>query len=256
MGSGYLLRTSDAARSVRYTDYLGLPAAWSKAPGLTLHYLDASAGAVKGLDAQYLSNQSDVMFYFTGLVRVPQLASNHFLPGAAADHLTSFGGLLPGGAGQMPATDWLSAGATASYGTVEEPCNYAEKFSRASVLIAHYLRGATLIEAYWKSVAWPGQGLFVGDPLARPWNQASSASIEGGDLVLRTRSLRRGSPYRVEWRAAGSSSWSVLAHLTAGQPQPITWRVALPADSAGSLLRWIGPCPTQPGQSCVLGTSS
>jgi xylose isomerase len=28
-----------------------------------------------------------------------------------------------------------------------------------------------LIEAYWKSVAWPGQGLFVGEPLARPWGR-------------------------------------------------------------------------------------
>jgi uncharacterized protein (TIGR03790 family) len=255
-GTGYLLRTADAARSVRYTDYPALPAAWSTAPGLALRYVDASAASTTGLDTQYLGNQTDVLFYFTGLARVPQLLSNHFLPGAAADHLTSYGGLLPGGNGQMPATDWLAAGATASYGTVEEPCNYPEKFSRASVLIAHYLRGATLIEAYWKSVAWPGQGLFVGDPLARPWNQAPSAAIEGSELVLRTRSLRRGSAYRVDWRAAGSSNWQTLASMTAGQPRPVTWRVPLPADSAGSQLRWIGPCPTQTGQSCVLGQSS
>ena len=255
-GTGYLMRTSDAARSVRYTDYLGLPAAWTSAPALALRYVDASTASSAGLDTQYLSNQTDVLFYFTGQARVPQLASNRFLPGAAADHLTSFGGLLPGGNGQMPATDWLAAGATASYGTVEEPCNFPEKFSRASVLIEHDRRGATLIEASWKSVAWPGQGLFVGDPLARPWNQAPSAAIEGSELVLRTRSLRRGGAYRVEWQAAGSSSWAVLASLNAGQPRPVTWRVALPASTAGSLLRWIGPCPTQTGQSCVLGMSS
>jgi hypothetical protein len=26
-----------------------------------------------------------------------------------------------------------------------------------------------LLEAYWKSVAMPGQGLFLGEPLARPF---------------------------------------------------------------------------------------
>jgi hypothetical protein len=28
-----------------------------------------------------------------------------------------------------------------------------------------------LIEAYWKSVAWPGQGIFIGEPLARPFGK-------------------------------------------------------------------------------------
>jgi hypothetical protein len=33
----------------------------------------------------------------------------------------------------------------------------------------HYLQGATALEAYWRSVLWPSQGLFVGDPLAAPF---------------------------------------------------------------------------------------
>jgi xylose isomerase len=33
----------------------------------------------------------------------------------------------------------------------------------------HYLSGDTAIEAYWKSVVWPGQGVFIGEPLARPY---------------------------------------------------------------------------------------
>ena len=251
-GTGYLVRTSDAARSVRYADYPALPAAWSAEAGLLLRYLDGSLAS----SPQAVANQADVMFYFTGLAQVPQLASNHFLPGAAADHLTSYGGLLPGGNGQMPATDWLAAGATASFGTVEEPCNYTDKFPKASVLIDHYLRGDTLIEAYWKSVAWPGQGLFVGEPLAKPWGFAATATIEGGDLILRTRALRRNSTYRVDWQAAGSTHWQVLSQFTAGQPRPFTWRVALPANTAGSQLRWVGPCPTQPNAQCVLGSSS
>jgi len=36
-------------------------------------------------------------------------------------------------------------------------------------MVRRYVRGESLIEAYWKSVRWPGQGLFLGEPLARPW---------------------------------------------------------------------------------------
>jgi len=43
--------------------------------------------------------------------------------------------------------------------------------------------------------------------------------------------------------------------MTAGQPQPLTWRVPLPAPTAGGHLRWIGPCPTAPASSCVLAES-
>jgi uncharacterized protein (TIGR03790 family) len=161
----WLMRTSDANRSVRSDDFRTLAA--TTVAGVTLHYVDNSSGS--GSDV--VANQAQILFYFTGLASVPQLATNSYRPGAAADHLTSFGGLLPDGNGQMPVTAWLQGGATASYGTVEEPCNFAQKFPRASVMVKHYQRGDTLIEAYWKSVQWPGQGLFVGDPLARPWKR-------------------------------------------------------------------------------------
>ena len=162
-GHAWLVRTSDAARSVRADDFRALAA--TAVTGLTLHYVDNANG--NGSDV--VANQTRVMFYFTGLVAVPQIATNGYLPGAVADHLTSSGGALPDGGGQMPITAWLAAGLTGSYGTVEEPCNFTEKFPRASVLVNRYQGGDTLIEAYWKSVRWPGQGLFVGEPLARPW---------------------------------------------------------------------------------------
>jgi uncharacterized protein (TIGR03790 family) len=164
-GQGYFVRTSDAARSVRWQDFKSATA--QSAPGITMNFVDNSANTGSDL----ISNQNNVMFYLTGLVSVPQLASNRYLPGAVADHLTSVGGLLPDGGGQMPITEWLAGGATASYGTVEEPCNFSEKFPRASVLVSRYAAGESLIEAYWKSVQWPGQGLFVGEPLARPWSK-------------------------------------------------------------------------------------
>jgi uncharacterized protein (TIGR03790 family) len=165
-GQGYFVRTSDAARSVRWFDLQ--TAAALTVPGIALNYINNAAGG----SSDVVANQNNVMFYLTGLVSVAQINSNRYLPGAVADHLTSAGGVLPDGGGQqMPITDWLLAGATASYGTVEEPCNFSEKFPRATVLVSHYARGESLIEAYWKSVQWPGQGLFVGEPLARPWGR-------------------------------------------------------------------------------------
>ncbi|KPF53705.1 hypothetical protein D621_09820 [beta proteobacterium AAP51] len=159
----WLVRTSDPDRNTREADFGTL--AGTVQPGLQVNLVDNR----NGTGSNEISGRSDVLFYFTGLPRVQQAASNTWLPGAAADHLTSFGGVLPGGNGQMPITEWLRAGATASYGTVEEPCAFEQKFPRASVMVARYRQGDTLIEAYWKSVQWPGQGLFVGEPLARPW---------------------------------------------------------------------------------------
>jgi uncharacterized protein (TIGR03790 family) len=69
----------------------------------------------------------------------------------------------------MSALAWIQQGATASYGSVSEPCNLLEKFPEVGILFEHYLHGETALEAYWKSVAMPGQGLFVGEPLVRPF---------------------------------------------------------------------------------------
>jgi uncharacterized protein (TIGR03790 family) len=99
---------------------------------------------------------------------VLQLPLIHFRAGALADHLTSTGGVLEGG-NQMSAMSWIAKGATATYGSVSEPCNFREKFPNISILFEHYVHGETALEAYWKSVAMPGQGLFIGEPLARPY---------------------------------------------------------------------------------------
>jgi uncharacterized protein (TIGR03790 family) len=108
------------------------------------------------------------MFYFTGAQRVPDIATDTYLPGAVADHLTSFGGILTGSS-QMSSLEWLKAGATGSYGTVVEPCAITAKFPNPGLMMKHYLDGETLIESYWKSVAMPGQGIFIGEPLATPY---------------------------------------------------------------------------------------
>jgi len=158
-GTAYLLSTSDRARNTRAAGY-----AQVEALGAPLR--------VERIDADELRDRRDVLFYFTGLVRVAGLETLRFRPGAIADHLTSTGGVLTG-QGQMSALRWLDAGATGSYGAVAEPCNFPTKFPYPAIVIAHYLHGETLIEAYWKSVAWPGQGVFIGEPLAAPFRRRS-----------------------------------------------------------------------------------
>lgn len=249
-GEGWLVRTTDADRSVRWSDFSGLPAAWSGA--LTLNYVDNSGGPAS---ANSPSGKSGVLFYLSGLSSVANLSTLQFRPGALADTLTSTGGVLPSGAGQMPITAWLDAGATASYGTVEEPCNLQQKFSRASVLIDQYWRGATAIEAYWKAVQWPGQGLFVGEPLAQPFRDSPSFAIVAGEYQIRTRSLRPGARYSLEYRIGAGGTWTSLAEFTGVRGQALDARAPLPP-AAATQIRWVGPCADNATSRCPLAASS
>lgn len=160
LGTAYLVSTGDRARNVRAAGYA------------RIRELFRDLLEVVIVRAEALSERQDVLFYFTGRAWVADIASNRFLPGAVADHLTSAGGRLRGGA-QMPATAWLEAGATGTYGAVVEPCNFLEKFPDPETVMDRYLEADPLIEAYWKSVRWPGQGLFLGEPLARPFGAGS-----------------------------------------------------------------------------------
>ena len=152
-----MLSTDDAARRVRMALYPppGLPAAL----GVDLRIAPAAA----------LPGAQRLLLAVTGSERVALDPPPHWVPGGLGDHLTSFGGDLQGGHGQSTVLDWIAAGATASHGAVSEPCNYPQKFPHPQVLLLHYLQGSTAIEAYWKSVAWPQQSLFVGEPLAAPF---------------------------------------------------------------------------------------
>lgn len=155
-GTAYFVATDDVARNARAVEYV--PAAASAKDKIGLQIIH-SAG---------LGERPDILFYFIGAQSVPGLESNRFLPGAIADHLTSFGGMLTDSS-QMSSLRWIEAGATGSYGTVVEPCNLLGKFPDIRVVMKRYLAGETLIEAYWKSVAMPGQGIFIGEPLAAPF---------------------------------------------------------------------------------------
>lgn len=182
IGSAFLLNTSDKNRSVRHVFFDEVKRAFD-------HQLD-----IQVLNRNAIKDQQDILFYFTGAKSVSYLDSLSFLPGAMADHLTSKGGQLTDSP-QMSALRWLEAGATGSYGSAVEPCNFVQKFPNPVIAMWHYLSGATLIEAYWKSVQMPGQGNFIGEPLASPFNGYRLKKTTSGIRVY-SPLLRRGL-YRV-----------------------------------------------------------
>jgi uncharacterized protein (TIGR03790 family) len=149
--------TPDATRSVRAAQFP--PPGFNTRAGIEVHVDTVST----------LGDADRVLLYLTGLSRVEQLDKVNWVPGALADHLTSYGGQLDEKGGQMSVLAWVASGATASYGTVSEPCAHLQKFPHPQVLLLNYAQGSSALEAYWRSVAWPQQGVFVGEPLAAPF---------------------------------------------------------------------------------------
>ncbi len=177
-GTAWLVSTRDRARNVRA---FGYPAVANAMRG----WIDTrvvETGALRGA--------RDILFYFTGRARVEALDTLGFRPGAVADHLTSAGGQLTTSK-QMSALRWLEAGATGSYGAVVEPCNLTAKFPNPGLLMEAYGSGRTLIEAYWQSVQQPGEGIFVGEPLAAPFDTVKVRD-EDDHILLVTRTLSPG----------------------------------------------------------------
>jgi hypothetical protein len=103
----------------------------------------------------------------TGLA-VFSILPNAFVPGGMADSLTSFAGILYQATGQTTLLAFMNAGASGSYGTVVEPCNWLQKFPSPQDYFYQY-RGFSLAESYYLSLANPYEGLIVGEPLAAPF---------------------------------------------------------------------------------------
>lgn len=154
----------DAARGVREQLFPRAQFSCTSLPGLPLDCLIAPAYT-------NMTGKTNVMGYHDGYGNIPSgvRTGNIWLPGAYADHMTSCGGMIPDPCyGQSTILDWMAIGATASYGTVAEPCNYLAKFPDP-LLGFYYARGFTIGESYAMSVEAPYQGLFAGDPLAAPF---------------------------------------------------------------------------------------
>jgi len=215
-GNGYFIRTTDARRSdPRYAAFRAVVGKWNHRNGLNMNFVDNSAEA--GPD--YIKNTPHVLFYQTGLERVPAIDSNQYVPGALADHLTSFGGDLLASS-QMSILDWIRAGATASYGTVTEPTANPAKFPQPVVLVSQYFYGNTALEAYNKSVLVPYQGVFVGEPLARPFG--TKAYFAHGVLSIKTSILKKGIPYALIAGKSCSGPFTTLQSNISVSPDSYT----------------------------------
>ena len=169
----YLYNLGDGARGIRERRFPNTERSFAALPGLP-------AACVIAPPWYTLTGKTNVMGYHDGfgyLTAGAKSTNNVWLPGAYADHLTSCGGMLPTPCyEQSTVLQWLGVGATASYGTVDEPCAYLEKFPDP-IMGFYYARGFSVGEAYAMAVEAPYQGLFAGDPLAAPFAAPPAISV-------------------------------------------------------------------------------
>jgi uncharacterized protein (TIGR03790 family) len=168
-GAFCLYGSADAARNIRHRAY----------PVVARQFELLGRGAWIDVNAAASPAPArPVLGYLNGLAHLPtNLAGAAFAPGAIAEHLTSCAGMIPEPClGQSSVWDWMRLGATASYGTVTEPCAFEVKFPDPMIAF-WYARGFTAGEVLAMSVRHPYQGIWVGDPLAAPFAAPPSVRV-------------------------------------------------------------------------------
>ena len=153
----WLAKSSDVFRNIRYLEFDNTIFDARVAGDFSI--------ARTNLDSPY--GLTNLFGYQTGRYQF-NILSNVFVPGAIADSLTSYGGLIYQPNDHTTLLAFLNAGACGSYGTITEPCAYLQKFPSPQVYF-YQARGFSLAECYYMSLANPYQGLIVGEPLAAPF---------------------------------------------------------------------------------------
>jgi len=167
-GTFYYMETTDAARS-------------DQRDGL----FDAAVAQIEALGGQAVhlmgilppAGTDDALGIMTGIAEMHIDGSGvTILPWAICDHLTSFAATFDTSA-QEKLSRWIANGASGSWGAVEEPCNYSQKFPHPKVH-AQYFQGMSLGESLLRGAAFvPFQMLLYGDPLTRPYAHIPSIDI-------------------------------------------------------------------------------
>jgi uncharacterized protein (TIGR03790 family) len=162
-----LAKSSDALRRLRYPafDDAIFNARLLRNYSLVRTNTDATAGFSGLLGLQ------------TGLWKFT-VSPNTFVPGAMADSMTSFGGVIFGPNDQTSALAFIHAGAAGSYGTVTEPTANIAKFPHPQIYF-YQARGFSLAECYYQGLDVLFQGLIVGEPLAAPFAQPAAGAWIG-----------------------------------------------------------------------------
>lgn len=167
IGTVYYMRTTDAARSgPRHDSY-----------PTVIDEINALGGNAVQINANLPTGQHDAMGVMSGFANTNiENANFTMLPGSFGDHLTSWACTFDN-SNQTKASQWIRKGASGSYGAVQEPCNYPNKFPHAR-MHAFYYQGLPLGAAVWRSLAaFPFQGLLLGDPLTNPYDIPPIAQI-------------------------------------------------------------------------------
>jgi uncharacterized protein (TIGR03790 family) len=164
-GTVYLVRTGDVRSRARQWQYGGAKRELAL-EGVSAVVTDA-----------FPAGKKDVLGLMTGSAAVKAETVGAFVPGAMADHLTSYAGAFHV-AGQSKMSVWIRAGATLTAGTVVEPRALYLKFPTARFYF-YYAKGCTAIESFFLSLGSPLQILLLGDPLAAPWAVDDRVVIEG-----------------------------------------------------------------------------
>jgi hypothetical protein len=174
-GTFHFLQTSDAARSgPRHGLYSS-----------AVNAIVADGGTAVKTIGPLLPSGGDVSAgAMSGFASANIVAGDFSLvDGAFADHLTSYGATFDNG-NQTKVTEWIKKGAICTFGTIQEPCNYPDKFPTASIHTM-YFGGATIGEACFRSLeAVPFQGMMIGDPLCHPYTHVPV--VGPGDLPATT----------------------------------------------------------------------
>ncbi len=218
-GTVYLVKTGDVRSQARQWQYGGVKREL------------ALQGVSAVVTDEFPSGKMDVLGLMTGSASVKAETVGAFLPGAMADHLTSYAGAFHID-GQSKMSAWVRAGATLTAGTVVEPRALYLKFPTARFYF-YYAQGCTAIESFYLSLGSPLQILLLGDPLASPWAADDRVVIKGvpaapvrAPFVVTSR-LERTDPMRfyssniwlVDGRVAarGRSPTIEVSHLSPGR---------------------------------------
>lgn len=178
----WLVKTPDTDRNVRFTEFDNT-------------VFNTQLRGSYSMARTNTGNFSGTLIFFPGLVLGYEGGSYDytiypvptFPPGAMADNLTSFSGMIfEDTAGADTLLNFIEDGASGSYGTITEPCNFIEKFPDSQTYFFQS-RGFSIGECYYQSVTNPYQGMVFGEPLAAPfaqtgagaWNFASNAVLAG-----------------------------------------------------------------------------
>jgi fibronectin-binding autotransporter adhesin len=123
-------------------------------------------------------NRNNVLLATTGSETLTLPNGSTYLPGSWADNLTSYGCEFTR-TDQTHATAFIAAGAAGTTGSVIEPYAIPERFTNSSI-DTFIVDGATLGEAFAKSVATPDIQLPLGDMLAQPYADVPKVAVTTG----------------------------------------------------------------------------